>query len=101
MWGVSPDDFAEEVVEVWPDCWDAVQFFAEVPPAAWLFKPDTSGQNASGERVTYPGGPVGIRPEAFRELRLSLGVTGVKWREIYPDVRALEQAAVETMRAQR
>ncbi len=78
-----------------------MQFFAAVPPAAWLFRPDTSGQNARGERVTYPGGPVGVRPEAYREVRLSLGMAAAKWREIYPDVRVLEQAALETMRAQR
>jgi len=89
------------VVEVWPDCWDAVQFFASVPPAAWSFKPDTSGKNAKGERVTYPGGPVGIRPEAFREVRLALGITAAQWRDIYPDVRVLEDAALETMRAKR
>ena len=101
MWGVSPDDFAEEVTEVWPDCWPAVQFFAAVPPAAWLFKPDTSGKNAAGQLVTYFGGPVGIRPEAFREIRLALGTTVAQWRDIYPDVRVLEEAAVETMRARR
>lgn len=70
-------------MEVWPDCWDAVSFFAAIGPGAWSLG---------------PGGPVGIRPEAFREVRLALGITAAQWREIYPDVRVLEEAAVETMR---
>jgi hypothetical protein len=84
MWGVSPDDFAEEVVEIWPDCWPAVRFFEAVGPGAWSI----------GAR-----GPVGIRPEAFREIRLALGINAAQWRDIYPDVRVLEQAALEAMRA--
>lgn len=46
-------------------------------------------------------GPVGIRPEAFREVRLALGITAAQWRDIYPDVRVLEDAALEAMRAKR
>lgn len=69
---------------MWPDNWPAVCFFEAVGPGAWSLG---------------PGGPVGIRPEAFREIRLALGITAAQWRDIYPDVCVLEGAAVETMRA--
>jgi hypothetical protein len=84
LWGVTPEDFQDEAVEVWPDNWPAVDFFAAIGPGAWSLN---------------SGGPVGIRPEAFREIRLALGITAAQWRDIYPDVRVLEDAAVETMRA--
>ncbi len=84
---------------MWPENWPAVAFFAEVPPAAWQFNPDVTRVGPDGKPRTLLGGPVGVRPEAYREIRLTLGVSTAQWREIYPDVRVLEQAAVETMRA--
>lgn len=84
--GITPEDMADEAVEVWPDCWAAVRFFDAIGPGAW-------SMGASG--------PVGIRPEAYREIRLALGITAAQWRELYPDVCTLESAALETMRAKR
>lgn len=99
MWGLCAEDFSgEDDVEVWPDCWPAVEFFAAVPPGAWHFKPDTTKAGVDGKPLTLCGGPVGIRPEAYREVRLALGITAAAWRQIYPDVCVLEAAAVETMR---
>jgi hypothetical protein len=44
---------------------------------------------------------VGVRPEAFREIRLALGVTAAQWRDLYPDVRVIEDAALDAMRESR
>lgn len=81
--GLVESDFPPVVVEVWPDCWEVVQFFAAVGPGAW---------NAG------PGGFIGIRPEAFREIRLALGISAGKWREFYPDVMVMEDAALAEIR---
>lgn len=68
---------------VWPDNWAAVRFFASVGLGAWSIG---------------PRGATGIRPEAFREIRLALGVGLAAWREMYPDVMAMEAAALDAMR---
>jgi len=44
------------------------------------------------------GGPIGIRPEAYREIRLALGIKNSDWREMYSDIRVMESAALEEMR---
>lgn len=86
-WGLTLDDFAaEDLVEVWPENWPAVSFFSEVGPGAW---------------TVGPSGPIGIRPEALREIRLSLGVSLADWRAMYPDVRVMENEALQTMRPKR
>lgn len=82
--GLTDDDFPVEVTEVWPDCWPAVSFFEEIGPGAWSI----------GAK-----GAIGIRPEACREIRLALGVTAAQWREIYPDLRILEDAALDAIKA--
>lgn len=81
--GLTPEDFAaDDLVEVWPENWAAVRFFDAIPPGAW-----NVGQ----------GGPLGIRPEALRELRVSLGINGSQWRAMYDDVRLMENEALKTM----
>jgi hypothetical protein len=47
-----------------------------------------------------PGGPLGIRPEAYREIRLALGITASQWREMFADIGVMEEEARKTMREQ-
>lgn len=82
--GLAPEDFVEEVFEVWPDNWAVVQFFASIGPGAWNIG---------------PSGAVGIRPEAFRELRLAMGVSLKDWPPMYRDICVMEQAAVGVLRS--
>jgi hypothetical protein len=82
-WGLTLDDFKDEDnVEVWPENWPTVRFFDAIPPGAWN---------------VGPGGPIGIRPEALREVRLSLGITRPKWQLMYDDVQVMESEALKTM----
>ncbi len=85
-WGLVPADFeSDRRIELWPENERAFTFFASIGGGAWNIG---------------PGGPVGIRPEAFREIRLALGVTGLEWREMFIDVMAMESEALATMREQ-
>lgn len=87
IWGLTPDDFGGEhdVIEVWPENQQAVVFFAAVGAGAW---------NVGA------GGPIGIRPEAYREIRLALGVTAVQWRVMFADIVEMEAEALKTMKEQ-
>jgi Phage related hypothetical protein (DUF1799) len=87
VWGLKPEDFdtPNDVLEIWPENWLAVDFFSAVGGGAWN---------------VGPGGPLGIRPEAFREIRLALGITPSQWRTIWPDVVVMEAEALATMKGQ-
>ena len=82
-WGLKAEDFAEDHVYVWPDNWRAVEFFSSIGPGAWN---------------VGMGGPIGIRPESFREVRLAVGIKADEWRDMYADIRAMENAALNRMR---
>lgn len=85
--GLLPEDFAaDDTVDVWPENWPVVQFFEAISAGAWQF-----GSN----------GPIGIRPEALREVRLSMGVGAQQWRAMFPDVRVMEAEALDTMNRNR
>jgi hypothetical protein len=85
-WGIPAKYIGvSEAIEVWPDNWPAVTFFNALSGGAWN---------------VGPGGPLGIRPEAYREIRLGLGVTGQQWRDLFPDVMVMEEEALKTMREQ-
>lgn len=83
--GVTAEDFAGADFDVWPCCWRSVQFFAAIGPGDWS---------------VGPGGPIGIRAEVFREIRLATGVTEEEWPAMFSDVRVMENAAVELMAQQ-
>jgi len=86
-WGLKPEDFADEDnVEVWPENWATVKFFDAIPPGAWN---------------VGPGGPIGVRPEAVREVRLALGIQRSQWQAMYDDLQAMESEAVKTMNESR
>lgn len=85
LWGLTPADFDDAPMEVWPENWQAVQFFAAIGAGAWSIG---------------PGGPVGIRPEAFREVRLGLGITAQQWRVMFGDIAAMEAEALRVMKEQ-
>lgn len=68
---------------VWPDNWRVLMVFASIGPGAWN---------------VGPSGAIGIRPETFRELRLLHGISAPDWRAMYPDVMAMEAAALDAMR---
>jgi hypothetical protein len=69
---------------VWPENWPVVHLFAEVPSGAWS---------------VGPAGAFGLRPEALREVRESLGIEPDQWRGMYRDFRVMEDEALKTMRA--
>jgi hypothetical protein len=81
FWGLTSADYEKQnTLDVFPDCWPAVEFFAALGSGAWSIG---------------PGGAVGIRPEACREVRLALGTTSQQWRRIYQDLRPLEEGALD------
>ena len=77
------EEASEPPTEVWPDNLPAVNFFIALGAGSWSIG---------------PGGPVGLRPEAFREVRLAQGIRACDWPDIFEDLRVLEDAALETMR---
>lgn len=83
--GFRPEDFeADNVCEVWPDCWPAVQFFDRISMGCWTFR---------GEKVE------GLRYEALREIRLALKVRAADWPALFADLQVMEDEAVKAMRA--
>ena len=66
----------------------AVEFFLAIPAGAW-------------EYAGMGGFPVGVKPESLAEIRLLQGIELERWREIAPDVRILEETAVQVMRERR
>lgn len=81
--GLTPDDYAQEnTVLLWPDNEPAVRFVIELGNGSWNMGPN---------------GPVGFRPEAFREARLALRVKASEWSALRADVRVIEDAALEAI----
>jgi hypothetical protein len=85
---LTPEDFGadHDLIEVWPENEQAVVFFAAIGAGAWN---------------VGPGGPIGIRPEAMREIRLALGINAAQWRGgLFLDVAVMEAEALKTMKEQ-
>lgn len=81
--GLTLADFeAQNTVHVWPDNWRAVLFLKALGMGAWNMG---------------PGGPVGIRPESFSEVRRAMRITDEEWPEIFAAVQAMEPAALDEM----
>jgi hypothetical protein len=79
--GLTPEDYAaQNSVEVWPDNWPAVQFVVALGNGSWNMGPN---------------GPVGFRPEAFREIRLAQRVRAADWPALLADIRAIEEGALD------
>lgn len=81
--GFTPEDYALDDVEVWPENW-----------AAWSAFCDVSGQwrmSAMGGAIALDYGPVFTRLD---RLRLSAD----DWEAMFQDVRVIEAAALEQMR---
>jgi hypothetical protein len=76
-WGLRPEDYPVEPTYVWPDNWRSVLFAIELGNGSWNMGPK---------------GPVGYRPEAFREARQALRVTAAEWPALLHDLRVIEAA---------
>lgn len=70
-------------VDVWPDCWRSVEFFGALGNGCWSIG---------------PAGPVGLKPESFREVRLALRITAREWPDVYADVQVMERAALDVLK---
>lgn len=84
FFGLRLEDYPEYVtsVDVWPENWPAVVFFEALGFGSW--------------NVGF-GGPIGLRYEAFREVRMALGTLDSEWPELFRAIRILESAALEEM----
>lgn len=84
FFGLRPEDYPENMitVEVWPENWPAVVFFEALGFGSW-----NMGQ----------GGPVGLRYEVFKEVRIALDISDKEWPELFRSIRILESAALEEM----
>lgn len=81
FFGLTMADYAaENTVEVYPENWSAVLFFKALGHGNWNMG---------------AGGPTGLRFEAFREARLVLGTTLAEWREMFPKIKVMEEAALD------
>jgi hypothetical protein len=79
--GLTPEDYADQnAVAVWPDNWPAVRFVVALGNGSWNMG---------------PSGPVGFRPEAFREIRLAQRVRAVDWPRLLADISVIEGAALD------
>lgn len=81
FWGIKPEDFdTENTVHVWPENWRAVEFMCALGAGSWNLG---------------PGGAAGLRPEAYREIRLALGVTRQEWPPLFQALQVLQDGALE------
>lgn len=82
--GLTEADYITENPEllVWPDNWRAVLCFEALGHGNWNMGPN---------------GPTGLRYEAFRELRLVMGIRASEWPELFSCLRIMETAALDEM----
>jgi hypothetical protein len=82
FFGLTPKDYPElnKVVDVWPENWPAVLFFEALGFGNWNMG---------------PAGPVGLRYESFREVKLARGIREDEWPELFESIRILEAAALD------
>lgn len=79
--GLTAEDYADQnTVAVWPDNWPAVQFVVALGNGSWNMG---------------PSGPVGFRPEAFREIRLARRVRAADWSRLLADIHVIEASALD------
>lgn len=79
--GLTAEDYAaENTVELWPDNLPAVEFVRALGNGSWNMGPN---------------GPVGFRPEAFREIRLARRVRAAEWPQLLADIHIIEAAALD------
>ncbi|MDV7209902.1 DUF1799 domain-containing protein [Azotobacter beijerinckii] len=84
VFGLSPDDIAEDAFEVWPCCWDAVRLF-EAMSTQW--------------RVGM-GGAVGLDYGVVRDVARLIGIKTKALPDTFADLRAMEAEALAVMREQ-
>lgn len=77
--GLLPSDFPLVIVEVWPDCWDAILVF-DAMTTQWR-----TGFN----------GLVGLDYTALPVVHESLGIP--RTPDLFADVRTMEMAVIEMM----
>jgi len=83
--GFAPEDYADDVVEVWPENWTAWALFCRVS-TQWR----TGGMGGSYIGLDYT--PI------FRVMDAD-GLTAQDWHDTFDDLRAIEAAALEQIRA--
>lgn len=84
FFGLRPEDYPElnRSVDVWPENWSAVLFFEALGLGSWNIG---------------PGGPIGLRYETFREVRMAQDIPDREWPELFRSIRILESAALDEM----
>ena len=80
--GFAPEDFEADIVEVWPEHWDAVRFFLRLP-TQWRY--GMSGRTGLDYTAVMA---------MLREMRLPRD----KREEIFAGVQVMEIAALEEMK---
>ena len=80
--GFAPEDFEVDVVEVWPEHWDAVRFFLRLP-TQWRY-----GMN----------GRTGLDYTAVLAMLREMRLPRDKREEIFAGVQVMEIAALEEMK---
>lgn len=80
--GFSPEDYDHDVIEVWPEHWDAVHFFLRLP-TQWRY-----GMS----------GRTGLDYTAVMSLLATMRLPPDKADEILESVQVMEMAALEEMK---
>lgn len=80
--GFSPEDYDHDVIEVWPEHWDAVHFFLRLP-TQWRY-----GMN----------GRTGLDYTAVLAMLREMRLPRDKREEIFAGVQVMEIAALEEMK---
>ncbi len=82
--GLEPEDFADEATEVWPDNWAAWTLFCRVS-TQW--------------RTGGMGGQIGLDYTPIFKVMDMDGLTGQAWHDTFEDLRVIESAVLERIRA--
>jgi hypothetical protein len=82
--GLTETDIAPAPVEVWPDCWQAVQVWFAVQ-TQWRMG---------------PAGPVGLDYNVLPWAMRLCGVKKTDRADVFEDVRVMERAALDEMAGQ-
>jgi hypothetical protein len=82
--GFSPEDYETDDIELWPENWQPWQTFCELS-GQWRIAP-------SGGAAALDYTPLFMRLERMR-------LTDEAWEALFFDIRVIEAAALEQMRA--